>query len=80
MGKNLQKQFPFRTDYSIIKKIDYIADANTRNRNQQIEHCLKKCIADYEALHGELLVDEDGNVTTAKPKAVEGKSFNSKIG
>lgn len=81
MGKNLQKLYSFRTDDSIIKKIEYIADSNTRNRNQQIEHLLKECIKEYEYKHGELLVDENGNVTLAKPK-VMGKveSSNSKTG
>jgi hypothetical protein len=62
MGKNLQKQYPFRTDDIFIKKIDYIAEQNTRNRNQQIEHLIKNCISEYEASNGELIVEEDGTV------------------
>lgn len=77
MGKNLQKQYPFRTDDKIIKKIDYIAETNTRNRNQQIEHLLKECINTYEIENGELIVGEDGQVSLAKPR-LEGKLSNSK--
>lgn len=80
MGKNLQKLYSFRTDEIIIKKIEYIADINTRNRNQQIEHLLKECIAKYEAEHGELIVEENGSVSIAKPKPVEDKSSDSKTG
>lgn len=81
MGKNLQKLYSFRTDDSIIKKIEYIADSNTRNRNQQIEHLLKECIKEYEYEHGELLVGDDGKVTLAKPKAVNKvESSSSKTG
>lgn len=82
MGKNLQKQYPFRTDDNIIKKIDYIAEQNTRNRNQQIEHLLKSCISDYEDKHGELIIEEDG---TLHPKNIHtkdelGKSSTYKVG
>jgi hypothetical protein len=81
MGKNLQKLYSFRTDENIIKKIEYIADINTRNRNQQIEHLLKECITEYESEHGQLIVGEDGSITIAKPTAVKpDKSSNSKTG
>ncbi|MDF2943583.1 MAG: hypothetical protein K0S01_2441 [Herbinix sp.] len=69
MGKNLQKQYPFRTDDMIIKKIDYIADLNTRNRNQQIEHLLKECINDYEINNGKIIIEEDGSITINKPNS-----------
>lgn len=82
MGKNLQKLYSFRTDDNIIKKIDFISNQNTRNRNQQIEHLIKICITEYEADHGELIIEEDG---TVHPKQIHtkdkpGKSSNYKIG
>lgn len=82
MGKNLQKQFPFRTDEEIIKKIDFIANHNTRNRNQQIEHVLKQCIYDFEKLNGTLNIDENGQVTLEKQNHLNlmGKLSQSKIG
>lgn len=81
MGKNLQKLYSFRTDDEIIKKIEYIASTNTRNRNQQIEHLLKDCINNYEIKNGQLIVGEDGSVTLAKPKDTRlGKSSTSKTG
>ncbi len=48
MGKNLQKQYPFRTDEIFIKKLDYIAKYNSRNRNDQIEFLIKECIRNFE--------------------------------
>ena len=82
MGKNLQKLYSFRTEDTIIKKIEYIADTNTRNRNQQIEHLLKECISEYELAFGELIIEEDG---TVHPKQIVtkdkmGKSSISKVG
>jgi len=82
MGKNLQKLYSFRTNEDIIKKIEYIADLNTRNRNQQIEHLLKECINDFELKNGQLVMEEDGSISISKPKVV-GKSdklSNSKSG
>ncbi len=82
MGKNLQKQFPFRTDEEIIKKIDFIASQNTRNRNQQIEHLLKQCINEFELKNGTLVIDDNGTVSLAKQNQLNlmGKLSQSKIG
>jgi hypothetical protein len=64
MGKNLQKLYSFRTDDVIIKKIEYIAKQNTRNRNQQIEHLLKECISKYEKEYGVINTEGDKNGET----------------
>lgn len=82
MGKNLQKLYSFRTDDNIIKKIDFIASQNTRNRNQQIEHLIKLCISEYEDKHGELFIEEDGTVHPKQKltKDNAGKSSNFKAG
>jgi hypothetical protein len=82
MGKNLQKQYQFRANDIIIKKIDYIAKQNTRNRNQQIEHLLKECISNYETENGELTIEEDGTVHPKKLNTNDkmGKSSSLKTG
>lgn len=80
MGKHLQKLFSFRTDEELINKLNYIANHNSRTRNKEVEHVLKNYVKDFEATHGELVVEEDGSVSTAKPKALPGKSSTSKIG
>lgn len=60
MGKNLVKQTGFRfTDETIVLKLDVIAKANKRNRNQQTEWVLDKYIREYEAEHGKIELDEE---------------------
>lgn len=58
MGKNLKKLYSFRTDDIIIKKLNYIAEQNTRTRNQEIEMLIKNHIKKYELEHGEIEIDE----------------------
>lgn len=60
MGKHLIKQTSFRfSDEKIIAKYDYIAKANKRNRNQQVEWVLDKYVREYEAEHGKIELDEE---------------------
>ena len=55
MGKNLVKLTGFRfNDETIPKKMDVIARAHNRNRNQETEWALKKYIEAYEKEHGEI--------------------------
>ena len=58
MGKNLEKQYAFRCDDTLIKKLEYIAQQNTRNRNQEMKHIIKQYIDVYEIQHGEIKLDE----------------------
>ena len=59
MGKNLIKMTGFRfTDQDIPKKMDYIAERNKRNRNQQVEWILSEYIKAYEAEHGEIIIEK----------------------
>ncbi len=81
MGKHLQNLFSFRTENEIIDKINFIAKYNTRTRNKEVEHVLKKHIANFEEEHGELVMGEDGNMTIAKPTPVsKDKSSSSRTG
>lgn len=58
MGKNLEKQYAFRCDNTLIKKLEYIAQQNTRNRNQEMKHIIKQYIDVYEIQHGEIKLDD----------------------
>ena len=58
MGKNLEKQYAFRCDEETIKKIEYIANQHTRNRNQEMKHIMKQYIETYEEDHGKIKVEE----------------------
>lgn len=81
MGKNLQKQFSFRTDDDLILKINYIAEHNTRTRNKEIEHVLKNHVSEFEKEHGELIIKDNGQIELAKPQILDhSQSYNSKSG
>ena len=59
MGKNLHKVTGFRfKDESLVLKFDVIARENKRNRTQQIEWVLHNFVRDYEAIYGEIKVDD----------------------
>ena len=74
MGKNLKPQFSFRTDKELIKKIEFIAEQETRNRNQQIEHLIKQCIEEYEKKNGKLIYTEDEEIVLEKEMKKENSS------
>lgn len=59
MGKNLQKLYSFRTDDLLIKKLNHIAEQNTRTRTKEIEHVLKNYVKEYEKKHGEITINEE---------------------
>lgn len=54
MGKNLIPLVSFRCDNEMKAKLEYIANKNTRTRNEEMIHIIKKHIAEYEAEHGEI--------------------------
>ena len=80
MGKNLKPQFSFRTDKEIIRKIEYIAKQETRNRNQQVEHLLKKCVEEFEQEYGKLIYNNENDEVILANELKEEKSSGLKIG
>lgn len=59
MGKNLEPQIAFRCDKEMIKKLEYIADKNTRTRNQEMKHIIKQYVELYEKEHGPIEIEEE---------------------
>lgn len=56
MGKNLIKVTGFRfSDEKIPLKMDVIAKAHKRNRNQEVEWALSEYIKAYEKENGEII-------------------------
>ena len=51
-------QFILRADKEVFDKISYIANENERSANQEIIYMIKQKIASYEAIHGEIIIDE----------------------
>lgn len=58
MGKNLEKLYSFRCDDETIKKLEYIAKKNTRNRNQEIKHIVKEHIEKFETKYGSIKIED----------------------
>ena len=51
-------QTGLRLDEYTLAKITYIAKQESRSLNAQIEYAVKRIIADYETVHGEIPVKE----------------------
>ena len=51
-------QFILRADKEVFDKISYIANENERSANQEIIYMIKQKIASYEAIHGEIKIEE----------------------
>lgn len=82
MGKNLEPQYSFRCDAITIKKLEYIANKNTRNRNQEMKHIIKNHIAQYEKENGPIILGDDPEPpktpgTKATQKINTGGQFDS---
>ena len=51
-------QFVIRADREVFDKISYIAKENERSATQEIEYMIKQKIAAYEAMYGEIKIEE----------------------
>lgn len=47
-------RYTLRIDRLLFQKFRYIAGAQGRSANKEIEQCLKRCVAEYEKIHGEI--------------------------
>lgn len=52
-------RFTLRTSNELLQKISYIAQANGRSANKEIEMLLKRYVAQYEKKHGLISTEED---------------------
>lgn len=50
----MKKQYNFRIEEILLKKMDFIAKHNERNTTQEITLAIKKHIIKYEAQNGEI--------------------------
>ncbi len=53
MEDNLLR-YTLRVDRILFQKFRYIAESEGRSANKEIEQYLKKCVADFEKVHGEI--------------------------
>ena len=54
-----QNAYPLRLDETLQKKVKKIAKDNDRTFRAQIENVLKNFVAEYEKVHGEIVLDSD---------------------
>ena len=48
-----------RLDETAYKKMKAIAERENRSTNAQLEYFVKKCVAEYEALNGQIVLQKD---------------------
>lgn len=51
-------KFTLRIDSELLKKIRFIADYNARSANREIERLIKEHVREFEARHGEIMIDQ----------------------
>lgn len=51
-------RYTLRVDRVLFQKFRYIAGAEGRSANKEIEQFLKKCVAEYEKENGEIRFDQ----------------------
>lgn len=52
-------RYTLRIDRRLFQKFRYVAEAQGRSANKQIEQFIKRCVAEYERTNGEIQVDEE---------------------
>ncbi|MCR4719675.1 MAG: TraY domain-containing protein [Firmicutes bacterium] len=52
--KDSQTRFTLRTSKALLDKLEYIADSEGRTKNKEIEFLIKKCISEFEDIHGKI--------------------------
>ena len=52
-------QTGIRFEPELLYKISYVAKANKRSLNAQLEYLAQLCVENYEVKNGKILVDED---------------------
>lgn len=56
--KNEYPRYTLRIPQDLLDKLGYIADYEGRTKNKEIEQLIKKRIAEFEAVHGEIKEEE----------------------
>lgn len=60
MKKN-EKHLSLRIDAELLRRFDYVARSDDRSMNWLLLSLIRKCIAEFEAEHGKIVLeDEDG--------------------
>lgn len=57
MGKQ-ENPYPLRLNAELSKKLKHLAQADGRSFNKEVEFILKQFMAQYEAEHGPVFIEE----------------------
>lgn len=57
--KNDYPRYTLRIPQEYLDKLGYIADYEGRTKNKELEQLVKKRIAEFEAIHGEITLPEN---------------------
>lgn len=57
MKENLPR-YTLRISQELLNKIAYIAEYEGRTKNKEIEQLIKMKIADFESVHGEIVINK----------------------
>ena len=58
MKKN-EKHLSLRIDNQLLRRFDYVAHYDDRSMNWLLLSLVRKCIAEFEAAHGEIRLPEE---------------------
>lgn len=58
MDKNHEKHFNLRINGNMLAKFKYVCDYDARSMNGQLLIYIRNAIQDFEAEHGEILLDQ----------------------
>ena len=57
--KNDFPRYTLRIPQDLLDKLGFIAEYEGRTKNKEIEQLIKKRITEYEAVHGEIRLNEE---------------------
>lgn len=56
-------RYTLRVDRVYFQKFRYIAESEGRSANKEIEQYIKRCVSEFEAVHGKIEVKEKEKTT-----------------
>ena len=57
--KDSLPRYTLRIPQELLDKLGYIADYEGRTKNKELEQLIKKRIAEFESVHGEIVFNTD---------------------
>lgn len=52
-------RYTLRIPQELLDKLGYVAEYEGRTKNREIEQLIKKRVAEFEAIHGEIKLQEE---------------------